>query len=276
MNEPVKVYIGLDQRELAAYAVAKASLLEHASVPACVTALDRRQLELQNIVRRPTQVLPKGRSMLVVPNGISRRIVTAAQRGQLWDEISHAPMSTEFAITRFVTPLLAQSGWALFIDSDVLWLGDVAELIALANPFYAVMVVQHGALREEGLKMDGQVQLPYHRKNWSSVMLFNCDHPANRGLTLDLINRAPGRDLHRFCWLDDQWIGALPSEWNWLVGVQEKPLAPKLAHYTLGGPWLPNWSPRDHDELWLSAAADFGTAYRAHHAGASEIAMQSR
>jgi hypothetical protein len=33
-------------------------------------------------------------------------------------------------------------------------------------------------------------------------MVFNCDHPANRALTLDLINTVPGRDLHRFCWLD--------------------------------------------------------------------------
>ena len=261
-----KVYIGYDPREDAAAQAAEASLLARSSIPLDITQLHLRQLELAGLIRRPRKVLQKGAPM-VIQNGHVHR--TAAKRGTLWDEISGAPMSTEFAISRFVTPLLAHRGWAAFLDCDTVALADIAELFALADPRYAVMCVQHGALHCHGeTKMDGQVQLPYVRKNWSSVMLFNCDHPANKGLTLELINRAPGRDLHRFCWLDDMWIGALPPEWNWLVGVQPRPAHPKLAHFTLGGPWLAGWTPHEHDDVWLAAAAHSGPGRRAFDARA--------
>jgi hypothetical protein len=51
-------------------------------------------------------------------------------------------------------------------------------------------------------------------------MLFNCDHPSNKKLTVEMINTLPGRDLHRFCWLEDDEIGELDPGWNWLVGEQ--------------------------------------------------------
>lgn len=257
-SDALKVYIGWDPREVEAYKVARRSLLEHSSVPLAITPIHLRQLELAGIMRRPRRSLGKGNPMIIADGRITRRLTSSAKRGTLWDDISGAPMSTEFALSRFATPLLAHTGWALFVDCDVLALADVAELLEIADPTKAVMCVQHGVLEGNGLKMDGQVQLPYQRKNWSSVMLFNCDHPANKGLTLDLLNKVPGRDLHRFCWLDDRWIGALPPEWNWLVGVQPRPAAPKLAHFTLGGPWLPGWEPHEHDDLWLAASANRG------------------
>lgn len=249
-----KVFIGCDSREMEAYRVAEKTLRERSSVPLSITALKRTQLELQGLCRREITHVSKGRSMVIDGNGngVSRRIVAAA--GVSVDVISNAPMSTEFAITRFLTPLLAQQGWALFIDCDVVFLADVAELFALADPHYPLMCVQHADLPTEGVKMDGQPQIAYKRKNWSSVMLFNCDHPANLALTHELINEVPGRDLHRFCWLDEWTIGALPPEWNWLVGVQARPQAPKLAHFTLGGPWLKGWSEKPHDDLWISAS----------------------
>ena len=52
----------------------------------------------------------------------------------------------------------------------------------------------------------------------------------------------------------DMLLGRLEPEWNWLVGVQPKPARPKIAHYTLGGPWLPAWEHREHDDIWLAAA----------------------
>lgn len=240
LKSVANVFIGWDAREVRAYEVACHSLTYWASVPVQITPLRLRPLELAGLIRRPRSV---GRG------------------GQMWDHISDAPMSTEFAVSRFLTPLLAQSGWALFMDPDVVALADVAELLALANDEFAVMCVQHGDLAGRGSggwKMDRQMQTSYARKNWSSVMLFNCDHPANRGLTLEKINAMPGRDLHRFCWLDDRWIGELPGEWNWLVGVQPRPAAPKLAHFTLGGPWLAGWEPHEHDDLWLAASANCG------------------
>jgi hypothetical protein len=92
------------------------------------------------------------------------------------------------------------------------------------------------------------------------VMLWNCDHPANQRLTLQDVNERPGRDLHRFYWLNDSEIGALPPEWNWLVGVQPKPAAPQIAHFTLGGPFTPGWKGAEHDEIWAEAEYAYGTA----------------
>jgi len=171
--------------------------------------------------------------------------------GHLWDVISEAPMSTEFAITRFLTPLLAKTDWAVFCDCDFLWRADITELLDLADPAYAVMCVKHKHNPSEDVKMDNQVQLRYQRKNWSSMMLWNKNHPANKKLTVELINTVPGRDLHRFCWLEDHEIGELPTAWNWLEGTSDPSIDPKVVHYTRGGPWFANWQDVAHADLWL-------------------------
>jgi len=258
-NGAAKVYIGWDPREVEAYNVAEFTLRELATVPVDVTPLVLSRLELQGLMRRPRSTLRPGRSLAVTEGHVQRRWVTASQAGTMFDDLSGAPMATEFALSRFLVPMLAQRGWALFVDCDVLFLADVAELFALADPRFAVMVVQHGDLPTAGFKMDGQPQVPYPRKNWSSVMLFNCNPPANLGLRLDVINSKPGRWLHGFGWLSDHDIGQLPAAWNWLVNVNPYPSPPKLAHYTLGGPWLPGWRGAEHDDLWLSAAARRGS-----------------
>jgi hypothetical protein len=225
----MKVFIGFDPREQAAYEVAESSLRFHRwDVEVVPLRLDR--LAACGLLRRPMDA-----------------------RGQLYDLPSNAPCATEFAISRFLVPILCQSGWALFVDCDVVFLGDVAELFALADPSKAVMVVKHPPIAAGGTKMDGQAQVAYARKNWSSVMLFNCDHPANRRLSLQDVNDRPGRDLHAFYWLHDDEIGALPVAWNWLVNVAPRPAEPKIAHFTLGGPFTPGWRGAEHDDLWLSA-----------------------
>jgi lipopolysaccharide biosynthesis glycosyltransferase len=169
----------------------------------------------------------------------------------MYDIISQAPQATEFAVSRFLVPILEQKGIAIFLDCDVLVLEDVYKLLDEFDKDRAVQVVKHNHLGREQTKMDGQLQTRYNRKNWSSVMLWNCDHPANRRLTLDAINHWPGRLLHAFAWLADEEVGELDPGWNWLVGVQPQPAKIHIAHYTLGGPWLQNWSVRDHDDLWL-------------------------
>jgi lipopolysaccharide biosynthesis glycosyltransferase len=225
----VKVFVGHDSREQAAFDVAVSSL--HAR-------------------RWDAEVVPLRLDRLA-STGLLRRSMD--RRGQLYDLPSNAPCSTEFAISRFLVPILCQSGWALFVDCDVVFLGDVAELFALADPTKAVMVVKHQQAGG-GLKMDGQVQTHYARKNWSSVVLWNCDHPANRRLSLRDVAERPGRDLHAFYWLADSEIGELPREWNWLVNVEPMPANPKIAHFTLGGPWLSTWRGAEHDEIWLRAS----------------------
>lgn len=226
----MRIFIGHDQREQRAFDTAVRSLQRH-SPGAQWQGLHSDRLASCGLLRR-----------------------TQDRRGGIYDLPSNAPCATDFAISRFLVPMLAHTGWALFVDCDVVFMEDVNKLVELADRNCAVMVVKHPFLRGTADKMDGQAQLLYSRKNWSSVMLFNCDHPANRRLTVQDVNERPGRDLHQFYWLHDSEIGALPARWNWLVNVQEKPEAPAIAHFTEGGPWLPTWRGAPHDELWLEAS----------------------
>lgn len=225
-QEALKVFVGYDRREHDAYIVTVKSLLKRSTIPVCVTTLDASRLRDSGLLTRPVD----------------------SRGGVIWDLNSSAPCATEFSNSRFLTPLLAQDGWALFVDCDVVFLEDVAELMKLADPAYAVMVVKHQMRNVCGIKMDNQPQVAYARKNWSSVVLFNCNHQSNRRLSIDDINRRPGRDLHAFYWLADEEIGELPYEWNWLVGVQPKPEKPCIAHYTLG---VPSMVESEHAELWM-------------------------
>lgn len=167
-------------------------------------------------------------------------------RGEMWDLNSSAPQSTSFAIARFFVPLLAHTGWCLFVDSDVVFLDDPAMLGKYMDDAKAVMVVKHPSFDAGQVKMDGREQTSYYRKWWSSVMLWNVDHPANRRLNLMMLNQWPGRDLHAFKWLHDEEIGELPPEANWLVGVQKKPERPMIAHFTLGTPEMPGYEKCEH------------------------------
>lgn len=171
--------------------------------------------------------------------------------GRLYCPISAAPMATEFAISRFAVPFLQKDGWALFADCDILAVDDVAELFDLADDQYALMVVKHDHRPAEKTKMDNQVQTNYGRKNWSSVILWNCSHPAHRRLTLNDLETRTGLSLHQFFWLKDEEIGALPLKWNWLAGVSESINDLGIIHYTLGGPWFDDWKGGPKDELWV-------------------------
>lgn len=227
----ISLYLGWDSREDAAYQVAQKSCQGNSTRAVNVHRLAAPDLYRRRLLWRPVE----------------------RDDGMMVDHLSNAPQSTEFATSRFLVPCIHRSGWALFADCDTVFLGDAAELFALADDRYAAMVVKHQHNPVETTKMDGQPQTAYYRKNWSSVILWNCDHPAHHRLTLGLVNSWPGSCLHRFCWLKDEEIGSLPAEWNWLVGVQPKPADPKICHYTLGGPWLPGWTPREHDDIWLNA-----------------------
>jgi len=144
--QPLKVYIGYDDAERQAYDLAVASLRGRASIPVDVTPLDICRLAESGLIRRPTD-----------------------RRGHRYDLLSNAPASTDFAISRFLVPILAQTGPALFVDSDVVFLADVANLLAYIELFdFPLMCVKHEYTPRTGPKMDGQVQTSYARKNWSS------------------------------------------------------------------------------------------------------------
>lgn len=233
---PLRVFIGYDPRESEAYEVARDSVVRHASRPIWVGPVRLDKNEEWGLMTRQHEM----------------------RDGVMWDFESNAPQSTEFALSRFLVPLLAQEGAAIFMDGDTVCLRDPYEMFEAAEGKEAAVYVckhENATYRSGITKMDGQVQTAYLRKNWSSVVLWNCSHPSNKRLTLTDINTRSGRWLHAFHWLENHEIGDLPMEWNWLVGVEEKPASPAIAHFTLGGPWLPQWRPSEYDDIWLDAKA---------------------
>lgn len=233
------VWIGFDPREVAAFAVAKTTCRQHMTRPVTVRGLVLSKLQSDGLYRRPMEMK-----------------ASAADRPVMWDVISGAPQSTEHANSRFLVPYLAGGGWAVFTDGDVLFRSNICRLLEKLDTRYAVYCVKHDYEAKPGIKMDGQVQTSYGRKNWSSFMIFNCDHPANRCLTssTDMANTLPGRDLHRFCWLKDDEIGSLDPAWNYLVGETKPAIAdPSMVHFTLGVPDMPGYEDVPFADEWRLA-----------------------
>lgn len=223
------VYIGFDAREWHAWQVAALSLQRHATRPVRIEPLVKAQLRDQGLYYRPEH---------------------RNSAGILVDNISGAPMSTDFALTRFLVPTLAPSGWSLFCDCDFLFRDDVTRLFALADPQYAVMVVKHPWIDDADIKMDGQVQTQYQRKNWSSLILWNGSHRANKELTPAVVNRMPGLWLHQFGWLEERHIGELPGGWNWLEGISSPDANPSAVHYTRGIPSMAGYEGSAFADEW--------------------------
>ncbi len=230
-------YLGYDTKESEAYSVALHSIRSHAP-RSDVTALHLPSLRDAGLYTRPTSV----------------------KDGRIWDDISGAYMSTEHANSRFLVPFLAKNDphkWSLFTDCDIIAKRPISGIFDQADHHYAVMVVKHDYTPEAGTKMDGQKQQPYARKNWSSVVLWNLDHPAHLGLTLEMVNTLPGRDLHRFCWLKDEEIGGLTPDWNWLVGHSSPDVTPSIIHYTEGLPSMAGYENCAYAEDWREARRDW-------------------
>jgi lipopolysaccharide biosynthesis glycosyltransferase len=224
----MKIFVGWDSREDIAFQVCKHSIVSR-NRNAIVIPLKQEELREQGLYTRELD-----------------------------------PMSsTEFTFTRFLVPhLMNYQGWAIFVDCDFIFQCNVEEIFKQADDKYAVMVVQHNYNPPEGVKMDGKQQLPYPRKNWSSMILFNCGHIANRGLDPATVNSQTGQFLHRFQWLNDKLIGNLNHEYNWLVNHYKQPIngIPKAIHYTEGGPWFDNYKHCEYGYHWERERADMERA----------------
>ena len=234
------IWIGYDPRETMAFAVARETVRKALTQPIPVYGLLLSDLIERGLYTRPIEMRK-----------------SAADRPIMWDTISDAPMSTQHANARFLVPHLAKTGWALFMDGDMLARGNLARAFDGLDSTKAVYCVQHRHEPAPGIKMDGQEQTRYRRKNWTSFILFNCDHPANAALTLEVVNTLPGRDLHRLCWLDDSEIGALGPEWNWLVGHSDESIDPKVVHFTEGCPDMPGYENVAFADVWREKANDW-------------------
>jgi hypothetical protein len=223
MNEAVglKIFIGYDSREDIAWQVARHSILRHAIAPVQVHPIRQSAVRELGLYTRP----------------------------------SDHTATTEFSLTRFLTPYLAAQadGWTVFSDCDFLYTADVNGVLDGLDPAKAVYVVQHEYEPVHAVKMDGKKQTVYPRKNWSSFMVFNCSHPDVKALTPDVVNTASPAFLHRFEWVsDDASIGSLDLHWNFLEGEYPRPLdrVPKAIHFTNGGPWFSDWHSVDFADQW--------------------------
>ena len=211
------VHIGYDPREAIAFDVLAHSIRRRSSIPVSIKPLVQKELRDEGLYTR--------------------------ERGPT--------ESTEFSLTRFLVPALAgYQGWSLFMDCDMLCRADIAALFALRQSDKAVLVVQHDYVPKTQRKFLGHVQTKYPRKNWSSLMLFN--NARCRALSADYVNSASGLDLHRFAWTDDAAIGALPLEWNWLVGEYDYHAGAKIVHYTIGGPYFDAYRSCDYAGEWFA------------------------
>lgn len=219
---PLKVFVGYDSREDIAWQVCRFSLLRHAKGDVDVIPL--RQPVLREL-------------------GLYKRS---------YDKGS----STEFSLTRFLTPFLAaqSEGWAVFCDCDFLFTTDIRDVLNGLDPSKAIYCVHHDYVPAHSVKMDNQRQTVYPRKNWSSFMVFNLAHPDVRALTADVVNEESPSFLHRFEWVsDDSFIGELDLDWNFLEGEYSRPeVTPRVIHYTNGGPWFAEWQDVDYGDLWLA------------------------
>ena len=209
----INLYVGYDEREAIAYHVFCHSVIKNTSLPVKITPLVLSQLKEFNE--------------------------------------THQDRSNDFVYSRFLTPYLNEfDEWAIFADGDMICQADLKELIGMADPNKALMVVKHDYQTKASIKYLGNINENYPRKNWSSVILWNCSHPKHKILTPEFVSNQTGKFLHRFSWLDDNDIGELPVEWNWLACEYEKNTDAKLIHYTLGTPCFKDFRDTDMAEIW--------------------------
>ena len=162
--------------------------------------------------------------------------------------------ATEFTYTRFFVPYLNKySGYAIFVDSDFLFECDILELLSnYTSKENSVSCVKHSYVNcNNRVKMDSQPQEWYPRKNWSSLMIFNCEHPdIIENLTLDNSNTKSAKWLHRLEWTLDSCIMEIPKDYNYLVDYySDGPI--KALHFTDGGPWHEKYQDVTYGNRWL-------------------------
>jgi lipopolysaccharide biosynthesis glycosyltransferase len=209
----INIFIGYDHREAIAYHVCANSIIRHSSKPISFTPL-------------------------------------ALTNMKDYQE-THTDGSNQFIYSRFLVPhLMEYKGWAIFMDGDMLVRDDIEKLWALRDDSKAVMVVKHDYKTKMTEKYLGAKNENYPRKNWSSVILWNCGHAANKTVTTEFIETSTGAQLHRFTWLTDELIGELPKVWNWLPDEFGSNQDAKLLHYTLGTPSFHDFATTPMGDEW--------------------------
>jgi lipopolysaccharide biosynthesis glycosyltransferase len=215
-NNIINIIVGFDQREAICYHTFCQSVLEKTSVP--------------------VQFLP-----------LAKQSLPGYKENQI-------DGSNDFVYTRFLSPwLMNYENWVIFVDGDMVCNHDILKLWQLRDSSKAIQVVMHDYLTKSQTKYLGNKNENYPRKNWSSVILWNCGHPKNKLLTPEFIRHKDGAFLHRFQWLDNEEIGELPKEWNWLATEYEPNPDAKIIHYTLGTPCFMDYKNAEMADYWHQA-----------------------
>jgi hypothetical protein len=152
--------------------------------------------------------------------------------------------STEFSLTRFLTPYLSKSMYAIFCDGDFVFRSDVSKVLDEIDTEAVVSCVHHDYLPKHEFKMGGKSQHRYAKKNWSSFMVFNTEKARNI-LTPNVVNESDPAYLHQFKWAEPE---SLHKKWNHLVGEYEKDDSAIGIHFTNGGPW--HGIETEWDDVW--------------------------
>ena len=209
----IPIFIGYDPREAIAFHVCANSIIRHASQPVSIIPL------ALNLFKDYTE--------------------------------THTDGSNQFIYSRFLVPhLMDFTGHAIFIDGDMIVRDDIVKLWEMRDATKDVQVVKHDYKTKMTEKYLGAKNEDYPRKNWSSVILWNCNSFPNRRLTPEFIQQSTGSFLHRFTWIDDNRIGELPIEWNWLPDEFGPNLDAKLLHYTLGTPSFHEFANTPQGDEW--------------------------
>jgi lipopolysaccharide biosynthesis glycosyltransferase len=221
MAETVPIFVGFDTRESVAYHVFCQSVIDHATIPVAFHPLSIHAL-----------------------------------RGEYVE--THDDGSNAFIYSRFLVPyLMNYKGWAIFVDGDMVCIEDIQKLWSLRDDKYAAMVIKHNYKTKHKEKYIGTsmqtVNADYPRKNWSSVILWNCGHPSNAMMTPRYVMDANGTMLHRFQHLKDEEVGELPKAWNWLSQESGANADANLIHYTLGVPGIDHYAQCEQAGHWHDA-----------------------
>lgn len=212
----IPVAIGYDPREAAVFHALVDSIFEHTTVPVSIIPLHKKLLGKEDWQRDGTNA---------------------------------------FTYSRFLVPALTGfTGWAIYMDSDMLLRADLMSLWGYRDPTKAALCVKHEYSTSTGMKFIGTPieaqNIDYPRKNWSSLILWNCEHPRNRILTEDFVSESAGGVLHRFAWLRDEEIGEIPPAWNHLVGEYPYDAEARNVHFTLGAPGFGYYADSDYANEW--------------------------
>jgi len=180
------------------------------------------------------------------------------QANNLYQREDENESSTEFTYLRFLVPYLeGYHGHAIYCDSTMMWRADPREMTKHINSHQAAAVVQHNFTScPSDTKLGDLPQVYYPRKNWASVILFNCSHPDSRRLIPKEVRDQTAKYLLEFDWIEKPSnLGLIPLEYNYLLGYYSSPVSDsdiKAVNYTDGGPWDVNYRHLDFADEWDS------------------------